>query len=131
MHFASVLDKPEFAIAAKTMTLNVRMPDGGWLSPPAEPGVRVMDLTAWFGIPVRQECRGLCVRATCRARVAAPWGERLEPPDSTELEVLSLITAHDDRTRLLCGLIMTPDLDGLELELTWDALVPQTYWVAG
>ena len=119
---------PHSAIA---LTLNVRMPDGGWIAPPAEAGQRVIDLLGRFGLPVRDECRGRCVCGTCRVRIPLAWRDRLLPPGAEEAAVLSQLVDGDASTRLLCRLVMTPDLDGLEFELHWDALVPQTYWIAG
>ena len=116
---------------AHALHLNVRMPDGGWLAPPAEAGVRVMDLLARFGLPVREDCRGRCMCATCRASIPPAWGSRLSPPSTDETALLSSLAEGGGTTRLLCGLVMTHELDGLELELHWDALVPQTYWIAG
>ena len=113
------------------LTLNVRMPDGGWLAPTAVAGHRVVELLARFGLPVRDECRGRCACATCRVRIPLAWRDRLLPPGAEEAAVVSQLVDGDASTRLLCRLVMTPDLDGLEFELHWDALVPQTYWIAG
>ena len=68
---------------------------------------------------------------TCRARVAPIWRDRLLPPATDEATLLAGLSDRDEATRLICRLVMTPELDGLEFELTWDALVPQTYWIAG
>jgi ferredoxin len=121
------------APAAGKLTLRVRMPDGGWLAPPAEAGVRVTDLLARFGLPMRDACGGRCACADCRADILPAWRHRLAPPRADEAALLSGFGDDGDfgRTRLLCGLVMTPDLDGLELALHWDALTPQTHWIAG
>jgi hypothetical protein len=83
------------ATAVAPLTVFVRMPDGGVLSPSVKVGERIMDALAAFGLPFRQGF------------------------------------GADGAARLLGHLVMTPELDGLEIELPWDALVPQTYWVAG
>lgn len=115
----------------RPLSLHVCMPDGGMLSPPAEAGVRVMELLERFGLPIRNECRGHCVCDTCRAHIAPAWQDRMLPPSEDEVALLAGLGNRDEATRLICRLVMTPELDGLELELTWDALVPQTYWTAG
>ncbi len=127
----AILVRP--APAAHELSLRVRMPDGGWIEPPAEAGIRVVDLLARFGLPMRDTCRGRCTCVTCRAKIPPAWRNRLAPPRADEASLLSDLGRDDgdNGTRLLCGLVMTPDLDGLELELHWDALVPQTYWIAG
>ena len=102
----------------QTLHLLVRMPDGGVLSPPARVGERVIDLMNRFGIPLRDPGQGPD-HASCpalRADVSPRWRARL---------------MGDVATISLNDLIMTPDLDGLELELPWSALTPQTYWIAG
>lgn len=69
--------------AAKGLTINVRMPDGGWLAPPAKAGERVMDLLARFGLPVRDARRGFCTR------IPPAWRGRLAPPREDESAFLS------------------------------------------
>lgn len=121
---------PTPAAAARPLQLNVRMPDGGWLAPPAEAGVSVTELLSRFGLPMRRECNGRCTCSTCKALISAAWRDRVSAAGA-EAERPSDLPDRGDGARLLCGLVMTPDLDGLELELTWDALIPQTYWIAG
>jgi hypothetical protein len=75
------------------LSLRVRMPDGGVLTPSARTGERVIDALAAFGVPVRRDVGA----DTC----------------------------------CLYDRLVTPDLDGIELTVPWDALVPQTSWVAG
>lgn len=119
------------AVAVRRLQLSVRMPDGGWLAPPAEAGVSVMELLARFGLPMRRECHGRCTCSTCMALISPAWRDRVSAPGEGKAQCLSDHPDRSDGTHRLCGLIMTPELDGLELDLTWDALVPQTYWIAG
>lgn len=111
--------------------INVRMPDGGWVTPPAVSGARLIDVLAAFGIPVRSAGDRLDGRGACRARIPAIWRNRLAPPSQAEAEMLATLENAGDSSRLLGHLVMAPELEGLEIELDWDALVPQTYWIAG
>ena len=113
--------------ADRPLALNVRMPDGGVLSPPVRAGDRIMDALAAFGLPIRHDGEG----APCRSRIGPMWTTRVRPADEAERGILAALGASDGATRLLSRLVMSPDLDGLEIELPWDALVPQSYWVAG
>jgi len=133
MPFDAIALPEAFAKTAtsQVLSINVRMPDGGWLAPAAEAGSRVMDVLRQFGVPVRADCDGSCACTHCRARFGRTWRDRLPPPSSEENALLAELGEGDGDTRLLCGLVVTPDLDGLEIELHWDALEPQTYWVAG
>lgn len=132
----AVMETSLAATQSRPLSLRVRMPDGGILSPTAAAGARLIDALAAFGIPIRPECAACEPSSVYRARVAWPWADRLPTPDSEERAVLAGLPpqggdARDGATRLLGKVVMTPDLDGLELELSWDSLIPQTYWVAG
>lgn len=115
------------ATAGRPLSVTVRMPDGRVLSPPVKDGDRIIDALAAFGLPMREQPEG----APCRSRIEPMWGARLQPADRVERGILAALGADDGATRLLDQLVMTPELNGLALELSWDALVPQTYWVAG
>jgi 2Fe-2S ferredoxin len=113
------------------LQLNVRMPDGGWLSPPAEAGVRVMELIGRFGVALRDQCRGDPACTTCRARIGEAWLPRLRSTSTGLAAQTGGVSAVGAERLCICDLVMTADLDGLEIELTWDAIIPQTYWTAG
>lgn len=116
---------PEF------MRLNVNLTDGTRFHPEAAAGFRVMELMRAYGLPIKAECGGAGVCATCHVRVPSAWQHLLPPPSDEELAKLDEIPGADDHSRLACQLVMTNDLDGLELELQPDSLIPQTNWVAG
>ncbi len=113
------------------LTINVKMPDGGWVAPPAMPGARIVDILANFGLAVRLEGDGQRDRFAPHVRIHPDWLERLSPVSEEEAKVLLSLGIEDERSRLLDQLVMTADLDGIEIELPWEALVPQTYWIAG
>src|SRR5262245_15502248 len=98
--------EPVLKATGRPLCLNVRMPDGGRLSPPAEAGLKVMELLERFGLPVRRECRGGCTCATCRARLAPAWRDRVMPPTTDEATRLAGLNNRDDGTRLICDLVM-------------------------
>jgi ferredoxin, 2Fe-2S len=113
------------------MHLNVVLPDGTRHHPEAAVGFRVMELIRAFGIGIKAECGGAGVCATCHVRVPSAWRNALPPPSQDEQDKLDEIPGADDSSRLACQLVMATELDGLELELAADSLVPQTYWIAG
>jgi ferredoxin, 2Fe-2S len=113
------------------LTLNVSVVDGGRFEPPAAAGFRVMELIRAFGFPIKAECGGSGVCATCHVRIPERWRALLPPPSDDELAKLDEIPTADEHSRLACQLVMTDDLDGLEVEVQPDSMVPQTYWVAG
>jgi ferredoxin, 2Fe-2S len=113
------------------LKLAVRLTDGTRFEPQAASGFRLMELMRAYGLPIKAECGGACVCATCHVRVPVAWRHLLPPPSAEELAKLDEIADADDSSRLACQLMMTDALDGLEVELQPDSLIPQTNWVAG
>jgi ferredoxin, 2Fe-2S len=113
------------------LTLNVSLIDGSRFEPQASPGFHIMELVRMYGLPIKAECGGAGVCATCHVRVPAHWQALLPPPSEEEQAKLDEIPGADESSRLACQLVMTDDLDGLELEVQPDSLIPQTSWVAG
>ena len=63
------------------------------------------------------ECGGCLSCATCHAYVAEDWVSRI--PAATEDELVMIDCAIDPKpnSRLTCQLVVTPDLDGLVVEI--------------
>lgn len=116
---------------APYLRLNVSLADGGRFAPPAAAGFRVMELLKMYGLPIKAECGGAGVCSTCHIRIPARWQDALLPPSDEEQAKLDEIPGADDTSRLACQLVMTEDMDGLELEVQPDSLLPQTSWAAG
>lgn len=112
------------------LRLVVRTHDGATFRPEAAAGFRIMELMRAYGIPIKAECGGSGVCATCHVRISKAWQDLLPPPSDDELAKLDEIPDADETSRLACQIIMTDELDGLELEIQPDSLVAQT-WVAG
>lgn len=132
MPFDGVVMEPSPpAVKPRLLSLRVRMPDGGVLWPTIRSGARLIDALAAHGLPIRMAGAERGGFSRCRAVIAANWVDDLPAPTAEERDALAGLGVEDGASRLLCQLIMSPDLNGLELELPWDSLVPQTYWVAG
>ena len=104
------------------MFITVRMPDGSTHRLEALEGWRVMEVIRDWGLPIKAECGGACACATCHVWVEQGWIGKLVPPSDEETEMLDGAFSVDDRSRLSCQLIMTPELDGLEVELAPESL---------
>lgn len=89
-------------------------------------GMHVVELMRAHGLPVRAECGGAGACATCHVHVPPDWRDVLPPPSSEELAKLDEIPDVDDASRLACQIIMTEQLDGLELELQADSQLIQS-----
>lgn len=115
----------------KILTLHIYLPDGSHFRREAIAGLRVVDLLRMYGFPLKAECGGACVCATCHVHVPDQWLQLLPPPTDEELDRLDEIPTAGENSRLACQIETTDELDGLEIELQPDSMVAQTYWVAG
>jgi 2Fe-2S ferredoxin len=104
------------------MFLTVRMPDGATHQLEALEGWRVMEVIRDWGLPIKAECGGACACATCHVWVGEEWLAKLAPPSAEELEMLDGAFQVDERSRLCCQIIMSKELDGLEVELAPESL---------
>lgn len=118
-------------VSDRAVNLIVRLADGGRFALSAPVGSRAIDVIRAFGLPLKAECGGRCNCTSCHVRVADGWADRLTAPDAEELAGLREVRSAGRASRLVCKLVLTPDLDGLDIELDPASLVPQTYWVAG
>ena len=131
MQFRVTPHQPAEAEDERLLRIDVRLADGSRFQPEAAPGFLIMELIRAYGLPIKAECGGSGVCATCHVRIPKVWQALLPPPSDEELAKLDEIPDADETSRLACQLVMTEDLDGLELELQPDSLLPQTSWVAG
>ena len=115
----------------RLLRLDVRLADGGRFQPEAAAGFPIMELIRAYGLPIKAECGGACVCSTCHVRIPMVWQSLLPPPSEEELAKLDEIADADDTSRLACQIVMTEAMDGMELEIQADSLLPQTSWVAG
>ncbi|HSD91492.1 MAG TPA: 2Fe-2S iron-sulfur cluster-binding protein [Methyloceanibacter sp.] len=104
------------------MFLIVHMPDGTSHRLEALEGWRVMEVIRDWGLPIKAECGGACACATCHVWVGEEWASKLVPPSAEELEMLDGAFNVDARSRLCCQIIMSKELDGLEVELAPESL---------
>ncbi len=64
------------------------------------------------------DCGGMLSCATCHVIVPPEWGPRLPPPSDDELAMLDMTAApREPGSRLSCQLVVTPEWDGLVLQL--------------
>ncbi len=81
-------------------------------------GWRVMEIIRDSGLPMKAECGGACMCATCHVYVDAEWMGKI-PSREEEEEYMLDEGAFDiqDNSRLSCQIIMDESLDGLKVRL--------------
>ena len=119
------------AVKAPPLKLIVRLADGARFELDAAPGLSILDVIEAYGLPIRTEPALVGRGAPGHVRVPLAWRMLLPAISETEDHQLSGIPAADASSRLAGQIVMCQDLDGLEIELPPDSLIPQTNWVAG
>ena len=88
----------------------------------ATPGLSMMESIRELDASVEAICGGMCACATCHVRVAPAWASRLPARRYEEHIMLRDLASFDsERSRLSCQIVVSEDLDGLELEIVGDA----------
>lgn len=80
-------------------------------------GRKLMEVIRDAGLPVKAECGGCCVCATCHVYVNQNWFDKLPPSDDEELDMLDEACEPKDNSRLSCQIVLSEDLDGLQVTL--------------
>lgn len=80
-------------------------------------GFRVMEIIRDWGLDIKAECGGACACATCHVHVAPDWTGKLYPIETEEEDMLDQAFDVRDTSRLSCQLLMSEELDGLEVTL--------------
>ena len=80
-------------------------------------GWRLMEVIRDYGLPIKAECGGACACATCHVYVEPAWLDKLVPPNADEHMMMDDAMAVEDNSRLSCQIILTPELEGLQVTL--------------
>nr|WP_188821117.1 2Fe-2S iron-sulfur cluster-binding protein [Brucella endophytica] len=80
-------------------------------------GFRVMEIIRDWGLDIKAECGGACACGTCHVYVDDAWTDKLYAPLDEEQDQLDQTFHVEDNSRLSCQLIMTQELNGLEVTL--------------
>ncbi len=80
-------------------------------------GWRVMEIVRDHGFPMKAECGGACACATCHVYVAPEWLHKIAPKSTEEDYMLDEAFELKDNSRLSCQIVMSAELDGLEVFL--------------
>ncbi len=89
----------------------------------ATDGWTVMEMIRDAGLPIKAECGGSCVCATCHVLVDPEWLAKLPEKSEEEIDMLDLALEVHDNSRLSCQIEFEPQLDGLKMTLAPDALM--------
>ena len=84
-------------------------------------GWRIMEIIRDYGLPIKAECGGCCCCATCHVYVDEKWLPKLYAANPEEQDLLADAYDTKPNSRLSCQILMSQDLDGIELTLAESA----------
>ncbi len=81
-------------------------------------GLTVMEGARDNNIPgIDADCGGACACSTCHVYVDPAWADKLPKKDAMEEDMLDFAYEPNERSRLTCQVKVTPDLDGLVVQM--------------
>lgn len=95
--------------------------DGRKVTTGGQPGQRLLELGQAVGMPLEGTCEGQMACSTCHVIVAADWFDRLPAAIEDEEDMLDLAAGVTRTSRLSCQIVLSDDLDGLEVRIPDEA----------
>jgi ferredoxin, 2Fe-2S len=80
-------------------------------------GWTMMETIRDAGLPIAAECGGACACATCHVYVDPDWAQKLPSKDESEIAMLDVTPAVEERSRLSCQITLDDKLDGIRVTL--------------
>ena len=81
-------------------------------------GLTVMEGAVNNNVPgIDADCGGACACSTCHAYVSPDWVDKLPAREDMEEDMLDFAYEPNARSRLTCQIQVTPELDGLVLQI--------------
>lgn len=92
-------------------------PDGVRYEIKAAAGRSLLDIAQANEIDIEGACEGVMACSTCHLIVDTGWYDKLIPPAEDEEYMLDLAFGLTRTSRLGCQIVLTDELDGLEVAL--------------
>ena len=96
--------------------------DGERVVVPAQDGDRLLEVGQAAGMPLEGTCEAQMACSTCHVIVAPEWFDSLPPAVDDEEDMLDLAAQVTRTSRLSCQIVLTPELDGLEVRIPGDVV---------
>ncbi|RYE08801.1 MAG: 2Fe-2S iron-sulfur cluster binding domain-containing protein [Hyphomicrobiales bacterium] len=81
-------------------------------------GWRAMEVIRDWGLNIKAECGGACSCATCHVWVEEAWYGKLPAASDDEEDLIYSTLDQKPTSRLSCQILLSEELDGLQLTLT-------------
>lgn len=86
-----------------------------------QPGQRLLEVGQAAGMALEGTCEGQMACSTCHVVIAADWFGKLPAPSDDEEDMLDLATGVTRTSRLSCQIMLTEELDGIEVHIPGEA----------
>jgi ferredoxin len=80
-------------------------------------GDRLLELAQAASIPLEGTCEGQMACSTCHVIVGRDWFNKLPPASEDEEDMLDLAADLAATSRLSCQILLSDDLDGMEVRV--------------
>ncbi|MWV27736.1 2Fe-2S iron-sulfur cluster-binding protein [Aurantiacibacter rhizosphaerae] len=87
----------------------------------AAAGDRLLEVGQAAGMPLEGTCEGQMACSTCHVIIAREWFDKLEPAVEDEEDMLDLAADVQATSRLSCQIILSEELDGMEVRMPSDS----------
>ena len=88
----------------------------------AKDGDRLLEVGQAAGMALEGTCEAQMACSTCHVIVVPEWFDRLPPAVDDEEDMLDLAAQVTRTSRRSCQIVLTPELDGLEVRIPGDAV---------
>lgn len=97
--------------------------EGQRVSAEGAEGAVLLEVAQGAGMPLEGTCEGQMACSTCHVVVDSDWFTRLPEASDDEEDMLDLAAGVTRTSRLSCQIILTGDMDGMEVRIpgeSWD-----------
>lgn len=91
--------------------------EGARVDAAGEDGATLLALAQANSMPLEGTCEGQMACSTCHVIVAPAWFDRLPSASGDEEDMLDLAAGVARTSRLSCQILLTPEIDGLEVHI--------------
>ncbi|WP_128892121.1 2Fe-2S iron-sulfur cluster-binding protein [Erythrobacter sp. HKB08] len=82
-----------------------------------EAGIPLLEVAQAAGMPLEGTCEGQMACSTCHVVIAREWFGKLVEASEEEEDMLDLAAGVQPTSRLSCQILLSDDLDGLEVSI--------------
>lgn len=86
-----------------------------------QPGQRLLEVGQAAGMTLEGTCEGQMACSTCHVVVGSDWFGKLPPASEDEEDMLDLATGVTRTSRLSCQIVLSDELDGIEVHIPGEA----------